>query len=109
MLYGKLIITLVRFHRIQYRIAHIVDVPIKSFEELFLERKNNEHTIDIRFQFQRSSGIPGPHFWWYVVEYFNTALLSELSNASVEPTVIDQDDYIGFKLIDVSFALLNVI
>src|SRR5690606_12275709 len=98
-----------RAHGIQYGIADIIHLPIELPAKILLKGKNNEHAVDIGFQFPHSPLIPRPHLRRYVVKYFDALCSSVFGDASVKAAVVDKDHYVRLESFNVVLASANVL
>src|SRR5690606_16286889 len=99
---------LMRFNCIEHRVTHIVDIPVKLFIELLLKWENNKQSVNIGFDLFCPHLIPRPHFGWNVIEHLYAYLSTILGNAPIEPTIVNENNHIRLKTVNIFFALLNV-
>ena len=77
--------------------------------EIFaLEREDREQPIDIAAQLLHAPLLPRPDLRCDVVERAQPSLFRPLSHLHIEAGVVDQDQHVGRKVLDIGSALLEL-
>ena len=93
---------------VEERVTYKGGVDAIILVERFFEGKDDQHLVDVSFDFLDAMAFPGPHLRRDVVAHLHPLAVSKLGDTKVEARVIHKNHDIRLEAEQVGFAFLDV-